>query len=111
MDVHGRKPPPPVPENNIHSSQYKKEGDYKGKIRIGYWFWNYACEIARDLFEQGAFPSMSVRSAVNVCQEIFLASPVLQLGLLMAVYATPRCGYNFKCSLIIFVNGDITNLA
>jgi hypothetical protein len=72
-------------------------------------FGNSACEIALDLFEQGAFPSMSVRSAVNVLPRDIFGIPVLQLGLLMAVLP-PRVADKLNAPLINFLTGDITKL-
>ena len=47
-------------------------------------FGNSACEIAIYLYEQGASPALSVRSAVNVLPRDIFGIPVLQLGLLMS---------------------------
>jgi len=106
MDVHGMET---FPGNIIHSSQYKTGRDYKGKNVLVIGFGNSACEIALDLFEQGAFPSMSVRSAVNVLPRDIFGIPVLQLGLLMAVLP-PRVADKLNAPLINFLTGDITKL-
>ena len=50
----------------LHSSQYHTGKDFQNKKVLVIGFGNSACEIAIDLYEQGAHPSLSVRSAVNV---------------------------------------------
>ncbi|HEX3769044.1 MAG TPA: NAD(P)/FAD-dependent oxidoreductase [Puia sp.] len=54
------------PGKILHSSEYKTGKDFEGQEVLVIGFGNSACEIALDLHEQGAFPSMSVRSAVNI---------------------------------------------
>jgi cation diffusion facilitator CzcD-associated flavoprotein CzcO len=68
----------------IHSSQYKSGRDFKGKKVLVVGFGNSACEIAIDLYEQGAIPSMSVRSPVNMVPRDLLGIPILQVSLLMS---------------------------
>jgi indole-3-pyruvate monooxygenase len=67
-----------------HSSQYKTGRDFKGKKVLVVGFGNSACEIAIDLYEQGALPSISVRSAVNIVPRDLLGIPILQISLLMS---------------------------
>jgi indole-3-pyruvate monooxygenase len=50
----------------FHSSAYKNGHSYKGKQVLVVGFGSSACEIAICLHEYGAFPSMSVKGAVNV---------------------------------------------
>jgi indole-3-pyruvate monooxygenase len=50
----------------IHSSAYKNGAAYTGKKVLVVGFGSSACEIAICLHEYGAFPSMSVKGAVNV---------------------------------------------
>ena len=50
----------------IHSSAYRNGASYIGKNVLVIGFGSSACEIAICLHEYGAFPSMSVRGAVNV---------------------------------------------
>ncbi|MEO7044523.1 MAG: NAD(P)-binding domain-containing protein [Ferruginibacter sp.] len=71
------------PGNVIHSAVYKTGRDYSGKKVLVIGFGNSACEIAIDLFEQGAHPVMSVRSAVNIIPRDIFGIPVLQLSLLL----------------------------
>lgn len=72
-------------------------------------FGNSACEIAIDLYEQGAMPSMSVRSPVNILPRDILGIPILQLSLLMSPVA-PRLADTINGPLLRFLVGDITKL-
>lgn len=72
------------PGEILHSRQYKTGKKYQGQDVLVVGFGNSACEIAIDLFEQGARPSLSVRSPVNVLPRDVLGIPVLQLGILAA---------------------------
>lgn len=93
----------------VHSSQYKTGKDFKGKKVLVVGFGNSGCEIAIDLHEQGASPSMSVRSAVNVLPRDIFGVPILQLGLLMAPLP-PRLADKLNAPLMNFLVGDITKL-
>lgn len=93
----------------VHSSQYKTGKDYNGQKVLIIGFGNSACEIALDLYEQGAHPFMSVRSAVNVLPRDIFGIPVLQLGLLM-VPLPPRLADKMNAPLIKYLLGDITKL-
>ena len=72
------------PGKIIHSYGYKTGRDFKGKKVLVVGFGNSACEIAIDLYEQGAMPSMSVRSPVNMVPRDILGIPILQLSLVMS---------------------------
>ena len=56
--------------------------------RVG--FGNSACEIAIDLYEQGAIPSMAVRSPVNIIPRDILSIPILELSLLLSRLPAPQ---------------------
>lgn len=71
------------PGKIIHSSEYKTGEDFKGQKVLVVGFGNSACEIAIDLFEQGAKPVMSVRSPVNIVPRDVLGIPVLELSILL----------------------------
>ncbi|HTE12504.1 MAG TPA: NAD(P)/FAD-dependent oxidoreductase, partial [Chitinophagaceae bacterium] len=68
----------------MHSYGYKTGKDFKGQKVLVVGFGNSACEIAIDLYEQGAIPSMAVRSPVNVIPRDILGIPILELSLLMS---------------------------
>jgi indole-3-pyruvate monooxygenase len=93
----------------LHSSQYKTGKDFAGQRVLVIGFGNSACEIALDLHEQGAFPALSVRSAVNVLPRDVFGIPVLQLGLLMSALP-PRFADKLNAPLINLLTGDIRKL-
>jgi indole-3-pyruvate monooxygenase len=97
------------PGKIVHSYGYKTGKDFKGQKVLVVGFGNSACEIAIDLFEQGAAPSMSVRSAVNVIPRDVFGIPVLQLGLLMN-FIPPRIADKMNAGLIRWLVGDIVKL-
>ena len=94
------------PGKIIHSSEYHNGREFAGKKVLVIGFGNSACEIALCLHEHGAFPSMSVRSAVNVIPRDILGIPVLQLGILMASLP-PRLADNLNKPLMNILVGDI----
>lgn len=72
------------PGTAIHSSQYKTGETYRGKNVLVVGFGNSACEIAIDLYERGATPTMAVRSPVNIVPRDLFGIPILQLSLLLS---------------------------
>jgi len=97
------------PGKILHSYQYKTGKDFKGQNVLVVGFGNSACEIAIDLYEQGANPSMSVRSPVNVIPRDILGIPILQLSLLMAPLP-PGMADAMNAPLMRFLIGDITKI-
>ena len=93
----------------MHSSQYKTGKDFIGQKVLVVGFGNSACEIAIDLYEQGAFPSMSVRSPVNVIPRDVLGLPVLELSLVLKPLP-PRIADAVSAPLLGLLIGDITKL-
>ena len=72
------------PGKVLHSYGYKTGRDFKGQKVLVTGFGNSACEIAIDLYEQGALPSMAVRSPVNVIPRDLLGIPILRISLLLS---------------------------
>jgi len=72
------------PRKILHSYAYKTGKDFKGQEVLVVGFGNSACEIAIDLFEQGAKPSMAVRSPVNIVPRDLFGIPILKLSLLLS---------------------------
>ena len=72
------------PGRVLHSAEYKSGKEFKGRRVLVVGFGNSACEIAIDLYEQGAVPVMSVRSAVNVIPRDLLGIPILQFSILLS---------------------------
>jgi pyruvate/2-oxoglutarate dehydrogenase complex dihydrolipoamide dehydrogenase (E3) component len=68
----------------MHSSRYKNGDAWSGKRVLVVGFGNSACEIAIDLHERGAKPTLAVRGAVNVIPRDFLGIPILGIGLSMS---------------------------
>src|SRR5450432_2488319 len=68
----------------LHSCEYKTGKDFKGQNVLVVGFGNSACEIAIDLYEQGAAVSMSVRSPVNVVPRDVFGLPVQELSIFLS---------------------------
>jgi len=93
----------------MHSYEYKTGSDFKHQKVLVVGFGNSACEIAIDLYEQEAQPSMSVRSAVNVIPRDAFGIPILELSLLMRKLP-PKFADAVNAPLLRFLVGDITKL-
>jgi len=93
----------------LHSSQYKNGKAFAGKNVLVVGFGNSACEQAICLHEHGAYPSMSVRSAVNVLQRDILGFPVLEIGKLTSLFPA-RLADKINGPLIRMLVGDITKI-
>jgi len=95
------------PGRVMHSYEYRSGKDFKGQNVLLIGFGNSACEIAIDLYEQGATPSMSVRSPVNVIPRDVLGIPVLRLSLLMR-RLPPRIADAISAPLVKWLIGDLS---
>ncbi|MFI5155498.1 MAG: flavin-containing monooxygenase [Chitinophagales bacterium] len=93
----------------MHSCEYKTGSQFKGKKVLVVGFGNSACEIAIDLHEQGASPSMAVRSPVNVIPRDILGIPVLELSFLLS-RLPPRLADLISAPLVNLIIGDLTKL-
>ena len=93
----------------LHSYEYKTGKDFKGQNVLVVGFGNSACEIAIDLYEQGAKPSMAVRSPVNIIPRDILGVPILELSQLMS-NLPPRMADTINAPLMKLLFGDITKL-
>jgi indole-3-pyruvate monooxygenase len=93
----------------LHSSGYKTGKDYRGQKVLVIGFGNSACEIAIDLYEQGAAPSMSVRSPVNVIPRDVLGIPILELSQVMSLLP-PRIADTINAPLLRLLIGDVSKL-
>src|SRR5262245_19031316 len=67
----------------VHSSSYRNGTPWKDRRVLVVGFGNSGGEIAIDLVEHGAEPTMSVRSAVNVVSRDVLGIPILAIGIAM----------------------------
>ena len=97
------------PGQIVHSYDYKTGSDYKGQKVLVVGFGNSACEIAIDLYEQGAKPSMSVRSPVNVIPRDVFGIPILELSIAMRGLPA-RFVDTVNAPLLRLLVGDITKL-
>jgi len=93
----------------LHSYDYNSGRDFKGQNVLVVGFGNSACEIAIDLYEQGAFPSMSVRSSVNILPRDIAGISILQLSLLMNLLPA-RVADKINAPLINLLVGDLKKL-
>ncbi len=93
----------------LHSYEYKSGKEFKGQKVLIVGFGNSGCEIAIDLHEQGAVPSMSVRSPVNVIPRDVLGIPILQLSRLMKPLS-PKIADAINAPLMQLLIGNITKL-
>lgn len=71
----------------LHSSAYHSGRDFAGQRVLVVGFGNSAAEIAIDLDEQGAVPTIAVRGAVNVIPREILGIPVASLGLVQKLFS------------------------
>ncbi len=97
------------PGTLIHSSAYKTGKDFTGQRVLVVGFGNSACEIAIDLYEQGAIPVMAVRSPVNVIPRDIFGIPVLELSLFLSKLPA-RLADTINAPLLRLLIGDITKL-
>ena len=95
--------------NILHSCEYESGKQFKGQKVLVVGFGNSACEIAIDLFEQGAKPSMSVRSPVNVIPRDVFGIPVLELSLLIRKIP-PRIADTLIAPLMNWLVGDLKTI-
>lgn len=97
------------PGTVIHSSQYKNGADFTGKNVLIVGFGNSGCEQAICLYEHGAHPSISVRSAVNVLPRDMFGFNILELGKL--TYKLPaKLADKINAPLIRLLVGDLAKL-
>ncbi len=97
------------PGKILHSNKYVSGRSYKGQKVLVIGFGNSACEIALDLYEQGAAPSMSVRSGVNIIPRDLLGFPILKISLLMSRLPV-RFADIINNLLMKFLFGDLKKL-
>jgi indole-3-pyruvate monooxygenase len=97
------------PGKIMHSYEYKTGSDFKGQKVLVVGFGNSACEIAIDLYEQGAKPFMAIRSPVNVIPRDVFGIPVLELSLAMSGLP-PKFADMINAPLLRLLVGDITKL-
>jgi hypothetical protein len=97
------------PGKVLHSRDYATGKTFTGRTVLVIGFGNSACEIAIDLYEEGATPSMSVRSAVNVVPRDVFGIPILRLSYFLSALP-PRVADRLSDPLMRWLTGDITRL-
>lgn len=93
----------------LHSSRYQTGKDFSDQKVLVVGFGNSACEIAIDLYENGAQPAMAVRSPVNIIPRDILGIPILEISLLLSRLPTAIADAVTE-PLLRLIFGDITQL-
>ncbi|MGH7295182.1 MAG: flavin-containing monooxygenase, partial [Polyangiaceae bacterium] len=93
----------------MHSSQYRNGDAWKGERVLVVGFGNSACEIAIDLDERGARPTMAVRGGVNVVPRDILGIPILGIGITMSILP-PAIADALAWPLVRATIGDVHDL-
>ena len=91
----------------LHSSGYKGGEPFRGQSVLVVGFGNSGGEIAIDLWEQGAKPSISVRGAVNVIPRDLFGIPILSIGILQSRLPA-KLADAINAPILHFAIGDIT---
>ncbi len=91
----------------LHSSQYRNGAPFKDQKVLVVGFGNSGGEIAIDLWEYGAQPSLAVRSPVNVIPRELFGIPILAIGILESKLP-PRLADALNRPILRAVMGDIT---
>jgi indole-3-pyruvate monooxygenase len=91
----------------IHSADYRNGYGFANHRVLVVGFGNSAAEIAVDLAENGAHPTLSVRGAVNVIPRDVLGIPVQSLGLMQRLFP-PRVADMINAPVVRLAIGDIT---
>jgi indole-3-pyruvate monooxygenase len=93
----------------IHSSEYKNGEAFKGQAVLVIGFGNSGGEIAIDLWEHGARPSLAVRNAVNVIPRELFGIPILSIGIVQNVLPVWMADA-MNAPILRAAIGDITKL-
>jgi cation diffusion facilitator CzcD-associated flavoprotein CzcO len=91
----------------LHSSEYRNGEPFAGQEVLIVGFGNSGGEIAIDLWEHGARPSLAVRSPVNVIPRDLFGIPILAIGILQSKLP-PRWADALNAPLLRAVMGDLT---
>ncbi len=91
----------------LHSSEYRDGESFHGEKVLVVGFGNSGGEIAIDLWEHGAEPSLAVRSPVNVIPRDLFGIPILAIGILQSRLPA-RWADALNAPLMRVVMGDLT---
>jgi len=112
----GRNSVPHIPEwpgqrsfrgTVLHSSQYRTGASFRGRNVLVVGFGNSGGEIAIDLWEHGAKPSLAVRSPVNVIPRELFGIPIGAIGILQS-RLPPRLADAMNGPILRALMGDLT---
>jgi len=90
----------------LHSSSYLNGRIFTGQDVLVVGLGNSGGEIAIDLHEHGARPTIAVRNAVNVIPREVLGVPVLSLGLVQRLFS-PQVADRLNAPLLKALIGDL----
>lgn len=90
-----------------HSSQYRNGEPFKNQKVLVVGFGNSGGEIAMDLWEHGAQPSLAVRGPVNVIPRELFGIPILAIGIVQSKLP-PRLVDALNAPILRAVVGDLT---
>jgi indole-3-pyruvate monooxygenase len=93
----------------LHSSEYRSGARFSGQDVLVVGFGNSGGEIAIDLFEQGARPSIVVRGTVNLLPRDLLGLPILTWAIALS-RLPPRVADLLSAPLLRLKFGDISRL-
>ena len=91
----------------LHSSQYRDGERFKNQKVLVVGFGNSGGEIAIDLWEHGAQPSLAVRGPVNVIPRELFGIPILAIGIAQR-WLPPRLADALNAPILRAVMGDLT---
>jgi cation diffusion facilitator CzcD-associated flavoprotein CzcO len=91
----------------LHSSQYQNGAAFKGQPVLVVGFGNSGGEIAIDLWEHGAKPSLAVRGPVNVIPRELFGIPILAISILQRKLP-PRWADAINAPVLRATVGDLT---
>jgi indole-3-pyruvate monooxygenase len=93
----------------LHSSEYQSGERFRGQDVLVVGFGNSGGEIAIDLFEHGARPSIVVRGAVNLLPRELLGLPILTWAVALSKLP-PRIADALSAPLLRMTFGDLSRL-
>lgn len=93
----------------LHSSEYRNGEAFRGKQVLVIGFGNSGGELAIDLHEHGAAPTLAVRGPINVVPREILGIPILSLALVVDRLPT-RIADALSWPLARLSLGDLTKL-
>jgi len=95
------------PGTLLHSSQYRNGEPFKNQKVLVVGFGNSGGEIAIDLWEHSAQPSLAIRSPVNVIPRELFGIPILAIGIVQR-RLSPRLADALNAPILRAVVGDLT---